>query len=242
MEFTLDDLLSSLDVEYEASVSHAKLSTSMQQLKFNRVADKSSLYVTTIKPWGNWEFCIDDTIELEWSADRSKIASVDAIVVEVDYRSIVCHVVVKPEDQMLQDCCSCRKIPHLDDLTKIRDLVQSDACRTLLQNIWRNGSSRSCPSIPKERLGRVSSHFTLEPTQAMALDTCMSFATSAISGMAGSGKSHVLMAMLLANFLDNRRVLVTCPSNVPTIASCRKGLDESNLTPPLVVRLYSSRG
>ena len=197
---------------------------------------------TTIKPWGNWEFCIEDTIQLEWSADPSKVASVAATVVEADDHFIVCHVVVKQGEQMPPDCCSCRKIPHLGDLTKLRDLVQSDECRTLLEGICRKGSSRSCPPVPKERLGRVSSHFTLDPTQAMALDTCMSLATSAISGAAGSGKSHVLMAMLLANFLDNRRVLVTCPSNVLTTASCRKWLNERNLTPLLVVRLYSSRG
>ena len=94
------------------SEAHARWSTSTQRLEFKPLVDKASSYVTTIKPRGNWEFCIDDTLQLEWSANRSKVESLAATVVEVDDHLVVCYVVVKRGEHMPLDWCTCRKIPH----------------------------------------------------------------------------------------------------------------------------------
>ena len=115
----------------------------------------------------------------------------------------------------------------------------------LLDRDTGQNSPQRSPMVPLDMLGRVWQHYTMEPSQAAALLGSMRHTVSAVVGLAGSGKSHTTMGPMLANFLEGRRVLIACPTNILATASCCKWLEEwiqaMDLPTPTVVRVYMLR-
>ena len=232
MDYNVPTLRQSLSIEREAISLQAKSSATTAFICFEHIvmANGSAASKCVTAAWGRSEFVPGGTILVrdgirEW---EGSIVESEDDVVEIAIQDTLADgyydLEIKPEFKQYE---------WLDDaLLQPRAHDAFDLLHGRSNNVAINASDHCT-------LSSITEHFSLEPSQRIALEATSTAQISAIDGPAGGGKSTCILALLLLHFLHNRRVLVVSPSNAPVDKLCQEWCKVANLQVPTVVRLYS---